>query len=131
MSDRNMLYRNPYGGYSDNEYGYNNNNNSSETPKGHNTHGSSNGYGHYNGGHSHFGQEDWSRTNGYTTSQVLSFAQTWSNSHSYWTAMSMSIQNDLFTGKTYPFSPFIHGYLSSFYTRMYNIFLERMDFIIK
>jgi len=71
MSDRNMLYRNPYGGYSDNEYGYNNNNNSSETPKGHNTHGSSNGYGHYNGGHSHFGQEDWSRTNGYTTSQAV------------------------------------------------------------
>ena len=113
MSDRNMLYRNPYGGYSDNEYGYNNNNNSSETPKGHNTHGSSNGYGHYNGGHSHFGQEDWSRTNGYTTSQVNIVICTNLVTLLLLLDGNVNFNPNIFkylsTGKTYPISPFIHG----------------------
>ena len=55
MGDRNM-YRNPYHGYgySDNEYGYNNN---VEHPKG------QNGY-----GTGHYGHGDWSQMNGNNTS---------------------------------------------------------------
>ena len=76
MSDRNMVYRNPYHGYSDNEYGYNNNNN--DTTKGYqHQHTLSNGYGgQHNGGHGggHYGHEDWTHGNGYKTNQVRIFS---------------------------------------------------------
>ena len=55
MGDNRNMYRNPYHGYSDNEYGYNNN---VEHPKG------QNGY----VGNGHYGHGDWSQMNGYNTS---------------------------------------------------------------
>ena len=78
-SSERMVYRNPYHGYSDNEYGYNNKNNNTGTHKSH-----QNGYsGHHNGGHNgghhgtnggHYGGQDteWTHANGYNTTQVRS-----------------------------------------------------------